>query len=325
MFHWLRRIVSGARGSDEADDPIPIDLGAIPGAVADADGLPRPQWQVIRTAADALSHRFGEHRVWCEVERQWLEALVAALGEGYRIVETRSVLLLCARSEAGAASLARMCEGTLAAVESILGAPAEPCGKLPVFVFDSQHTYYDYVSHFYSDGEYGTSGGMCIREDGGDVHVATVDAPHGLERTLAHEMVHALLDPNLPTWVEEGIAEVISRRVARSEPLTLDPADVRRQQHHWAKHGLDSFWSGESFQRGDRGQGLSYALAEVLVQNLLSDHRRALRGFLDEADSADAGEAASLEHFGVGLGALAAEFLGEGNWTPRRDMTPPSP
>jgi hypothetical protein len=252
------------------------------------------------------------------VQRQWLEALVAALGEHYRIVETRSVLLLCARYPDEAASLARLCENTLATVDSVLGEPAQRLGKLPVFVFDSQETYYTYISHFYGEGEYGTSGGICIREPGdNDVHIATADSTIGLERTLAHEMVHARLDPRLPVWVEEGAAEIISRNVARHMPLMLDAAEVRKHQHHWGKYGLGSFWSGESFQRGDRGPLLSYALAEVLVRNILADYRRRFRAFLDDATRDDGGDAAAREHFGLGLADLVTQFLGAGDWTPR--------
>ena len=318
MLNWLRNLVGAARASDPEDAGVPIDLSAVPDAFAHADGLPRPFWPAVRKAADALHDRYDPHRVWCEVQRQWLEALAAALGEGYTIVETPSVLLLCARIVRDEAeSLARLCENTLSVVREILGAPAGRRGKLPVFVFDSPDTYYSYISHFYGDGAYGTSAGLCVREDGGDVHVITFEVSVGLEPTLAHEMVHALLRTGLPAWVEEGIAEAVSRGVARSGPLMLDPADLRRQQHHWRKYGLQTFWSGESFQRGDRGQGLGYALAEVLVHNLLSDHRRHFRAFLDDAEADDAGEAAAREHFGISLGHLAAQFLGDGDWTPR--------
>ena len=315
MFTWLQRIFTAANDGG-ADDGIPLDLAAVPGAFAMGDGFPRPQWPVIDAAIAPLGARLGEHRVWCEVQRQWLEAIVAALGEGYGIVETPSVLLLHARQGDDAAALARACEGTLATVRDIVGAPAERCGKLPVFVFDSPASYYSYVCHFYHEGEYGTSAGMCVREEGGDVHVATFDVGLGLERTLAHEMVHALIRPGLPPWLEEGVAEVVSRRVARDGALMLDAADVRRQQHHWRKYGLQSFWSGESFQRGDRGQGLSYALAEILVNILLADHRRDFHDFLEDADAADAGEAAAQEHLGVGLADLAGQFLGPGDWQP---------
>ena len=334
MFGWLWRRSKGARGGDEGPGGgIPLDLAKTAGALEVVDGLPRPQWDVIRAACGAVPERYGIHRVWCEAQRQWLEALVEVLGAasetqaGYRIVETGSVLLLCARDADGAASLARMCEGTLATVRKILGesaggadadAPGRRCGKLPVFVLDSQETYYTYIAYFYGDGEHGTSGGMCLREHGDDsVHIATVDLGGvGLERVLVHEMVHAVLDAGVPVWLQEGAAEVISRHVARDAPLLLDAAAVRKQRHHWAKHGLGAFWSGKSFGRADRGQEMSYALAEVLVRNLLSDFRAEFRDFLDEADAGDAGESAALTHLGISLGELVEQFLGEGDWAP---------
>jgi hypothetical protein len=316
MFGWLRRPADKSNDGEASEEGIQLDLAAIPGAFAEWDGLPRPQWAVIRPAADALSDRFASHRVWCEVQRQWLEALVEALGGDYRIVETGSVLLLCCRFPDEAALLARMCENTLATVDAILGAPPERCGKLPVFVFDSTETYLTYISHFYGEGEFGMSGGLCVRQPGGDVHVATFEKLHGLEHTLAHEMVHVRLNPELPQWVEEGCCEVISRRVARSGPLRLDNEEVRKHRRYWGRHGLGAFWTGQAFSRPDRGQELSYALAEVIVNNLLNDHGRQFRAFLDEAKATDCGEAAAQKHFGIRLSDLAGQFLGEGNLAP---------
>jgi hypothetical protein len=114
MFGWLRRRADKTNAGDACEEGIPLDLATIPGALEDWDGLPRPQWDAIRAAADALSGRYEPHRVWCEVQRQWFEVLVEALGGDYRIVETRSVLLLCCRFPDEAALLARLCENTLA-------------------------------------------------------------------------------------------------------------------------------------------------------------------------------------------------------------------
>lgn len=344
MLGWLRGIVGGGRHglvsecANDAGDGVPIDLSAFPeGAFDLTDGLPRPRWDRIQAAADALAPRYETHRVWSEVQRQWIEALADALGPAYRIVETRSILLLCARADdpAAAASIARMCERIHAGVQEILGEPDDVSGKLPVFVFDSPQTYYTYIYYYYGDGEYGTSAGICIND--GDVHIATIDAPAHLERTLAHEMVHARFSTTgarsairstaasgvtypqrrLPLWLEEGAAEIISRQVARIGPLLLDEVEIRRQRRWWGRKGLATFWSGESFQRGDRGQSLSYTLAEVLVQNLIATRRREnFRAFVDEAQAADAGGAAARVHLGIGLQEIAETFLGEGECAP---------
>lgn len=321
MFGWFRRLAGAQTGHHSDDTALPIDLAAVPGAFVMADDFPRPQWEVINGAVASLNDRYGEHRVWCEVQRQWLEAIAEGWSEGYRIIETKSILLLCCRDDDSAASLARLCENTFTAIGSVVGDQTEYTGKLPVFVFDSSDIYYSYIAYFYGDGEYGTSGGICIRE--GDTHVVTTDRDYGLERVLAHEMVHARLNPGLPVWVEEGAAEVISRRISRDPPLVLEPADVRRQQHHWSKRGLDAFWSGDAFQRGDRGQQLSYTLAEVLMQNLVNTRGGELTAFVADAKAADAGDAAARENLGVSLGDLVAEFLGPGDWEPSLDGQDP--
>jgi hypothetical protein len=119
--------------------------------------------------------------------------------------------------------------------------------------------------------------------------------------------------------VEEGCCEVISRRVARSGPLLLDNEAVRKHGRYWGRHRLGAFWTGRAFTQPDRGQELSYALAEVLVNNLLNDHGRQFRSFLIDAKASDCGEAAARKHFGISLGTLAAEFLGGGDWGPPTD------
>ena len=64
MLTWLQKILGGAGDRDGDDAGIPIDLAALPGAFTFGEGLPRPHWPVIRTAADALCERYGKHRVW---------------------------------------------------------------------------------------------------------------------------------------------------------------------------------------------------------------------------------------------------------------------
>jgi len=44
---------------------------------------------------------------------------------------------------------------------------------------------------------------------------------------------------------------------------------------------------------------------------------RQFRAFMQEATTADGGEAACREHLGYGLDDLAARFLGPGKWSPR--------
>src|SRR5207302_1099968 len=85
----------------------------------------------------------------------------------------------------------------------------------------------------------------------------------------------------------------------------------------WRKEGLLDFWWGRGFSRPDEGQRHSYELSRVLFHLLLSDYQGKFRGFIAQARAADAGESAARSALGMGLGDLAAMFLGKGDWTPR--------
>ena len=101
--------------------------------------------------------------------------------------------------------------------------------------------------------------------------------------------------------------------------------DARKHKRYWNRHGLADFWWGEVFFRSGQAQTLGYELAELLVRLLFEDHRPRWFGFdrshyerlllfLQTADREDGGQAAALEHLGIGLEQLAAQFLGPGPW-----------
>src|SRR5262249_41508680 len=147
-----------------------------------------------------------------------------------------------------------------------------------------------------------------------------------LENTLAHELTHASLSHlSLPQWVEEGLAQMFEHDMTGRSLLLVNEEMAREHKRYWKKHNLDLFWRGEGFSRPDKGQRLSYQLAEMLLRLLCEDHRprwfgldkgpqRRFFAFLCEADASDCGEAAAREHLRFGLGELAARFLGTGDW-----------
>lgn len=323
MFGWLKQRLTGAKPTAVEPD-IPLDLSRIPGAFRHSDDLPRPQWKIIAAAIDALPPTVSRSAAWAEAERQWLDELCDALGPPYAWIESGPVLMVAACEAAEAGPFARMAAGALAIIDDVLGEPAVALkGKLVVLALCPAETYYTYISHYYADGEYGGSGGACLSEDG-HLHIAFIHVGDDVERVLMHEMVHVRLHgADLPLWLEEGLAEMLSRRVARAQPLQLAPADVRRQQHWWGKHGLQSFWEGTSFSRNNRGQAFSYHLAEIMVSTMIADHSKRFRAFLSDASSKDAGDAASRKHLGISIADWAERFLGEGDWayTPRSDPT----
>jgi hypothetical protein len=314
MFRWISEKLLG-KVEHEPDVDVPIRLSTIEGAWCQSLPLPYPDWSKIAQVIDSLPPETPRKAAWSEAERQWLDEVCDVLGEPYVWVESGPVLLLTAREADAARALANMAQGALQVVHEVLGPPpSELRGKLSILALTPADTYYTYISSFYADGDYGTSGGVCLSPNG-HVHVAVIDVGIDLERTLVHEIVHVRLHGiDLPLWVEEGAAEVVSRKVARAQPLTLDARELRRLQHWWQKRGLNDFWAGKTFSRSDRGQQLSYTLAEVLVSNMIADGGRRFAKFLADARAGDAGDSAAREHLGLSISELASRFLGEGDW-----------
>ena len=294
---------------------IPPDFGT---TCLAADGFPRPDWESTDRWIDEHVPAASRHEATCAVERLWLEHVAGYLGGGYRIAESDRFLLLYDDAAVDADALLRTAEETLALVEDALESAAnDPArrGKLPVLVFTEDDDFYDYISHFYPDGHYGTFAGVCIRE--GDVHVA-LRCPEGeIRRTLAHELAHACLSHlTLPLWLEEGVVEVITCRVVDDYPRSLDSQARDRHYAHWSFRGLAGFWDGSAFFRPDELQYLSYELADALVRRMNAHDPAAFDRFLLAATRDDGGENAAREELGQSLVVHVEEILGEGPWLP---------
>lgn len=294
--------------------PVPLpDFGDVFELV---DGYPRADWEAIWQWVDENVPEAERQDVAARIERLWLERLAGHLGGAYAVSESERFLLLSEHTPDGRETFLRWAEETLDVVEDSLEMPPDSAaaGKVLVLVFSEDDDYYDYISHYFPDGHYGLTAGVCIRE--GDVHLALRCPETDIRRTFAHELTHACLAHlGLPTWVEEGVCEVVSRRAADEDPVTFDAATRERHFAHWSWHGLDAFWDGTSFSRPDELQSLSYVLAEMLVRRMNGHDPAALGRFLAAADAADGGESAARECFGVSLVAFVARLLGEGPWS----------
>src|ERR1700688_3201756 len=58
------------------------------------DGLPRPQWDLVRTWVETRVAPDDRHAAWTALGRQWLEKLAPTLGQSYRVDESQHFLLL---------------------------------------------------------------------------------------------------------------------------------------------------------------------------------------------------------------------------------------
>ncbi|QDU42431.1 hypothetical protein Mal52_08920 [Symmachiella dynata] len=302
---------------------VQISLSTIPNSLETRTGLPRPNWPAIYDWVDANVTRDADvDEIWTQLARDWIDALIESLPTGYARSESREFMVLSSGDSPTAEHLLECCESSRRIILDSLGSVAreEGYGKYVLFAFAKADTYYDYIADYYPDeGEFGLSGGMFLDDGYGHIAIPAVYAG-GYERTLAHEMTHALLRHlPLPAWLNEGVTQVIEDIAMGGSYFMVDRETVRKHRDYWNVDTIDAFWSGESFYASDEGQELSYHLAQILYRNLVSDYPKQIARFLNSANYSDAGEAALVDVCGVSLCDRVTQFLGQGAWSPRSD------
>jgi hypothetical protein len=138
------------------------------------------------------------------------------------------------------------------------------------------------------------------------------------EAVFVHELTHNFVNHRgLPLWVEEGVTQFVEYSVTHGDFLwDLNRHEAERQRRHWRRHGLQGFWTGESFHR-PRTMDWSYTLARILITNMIGRGNDKYMEFVKAAKWEDAGDAASRAVYGWGVDEWARHFLGDGDWTPR--------
>jgi hypothetical protein len=295
-----------------------FDLSRFPEAFLYVDGFSRPNWPFIRRLLkEAPQEELG--LVWVAVGKQWMDRLAQDLGADYRVDESDQFFLVSALKPQTAREVITMAESTLAGIESALGEAAwkSKYGKHVVLLFEEDDDYYQYVSYFYREGLHPTSGGCLLTRD--YVHIAIPRYPNmDLRRILAHELTHnCLVHLQLPTWLNEGLAQWFDRSFSRY-PRDLLEGDLRERHFaFWNPTTIQKFWAGTSFSEPGESNELSYNLAEIFV-NLLVSHKERFAAFVHQAQRTDAGQTAALDCLCMDLGSLAETFVGEGSWRPVR-------
>ena len=295
-----------------------VRLKDIKGSVHTGGAFSHPNWEVIGRWIEQHVSEPSMNDAWIDIASQWLGMLVAQLPSGYQLHESDEFMLVTREHEENAHRLIRWCEKYHRKIVDALGSVASDIGygKHVVIAFSDLELYYDYIDAFYvGEGEFGGSGGIFLDHGYGHIVLPTVD--WSTERTIVHELTHSLLcHLTIPMWLDEGVTQVMEDIVLESSNFQMDAELAYRHKAYWHRLTLEPFWSGEAFSSTDEGQELAYSLAQVLVRNMMSDYARSFSKFLLAADYADAGEAASIAVFDVGLGHHASQFLGQGKWAP---------
>lgn len=285
-------------------------------------GFTYPDWERISRQVEAHIPQKDRGLIWEDIAKQWLEHLRAHLGASYQILESENFFLLSAApghiandaKESAEASLALILRH-LDGVASDLGA-----GKHVVLMITDPGDYYQYVSHFYPEGEVPMSGGVCIQT--GYIHYAFPTFDHSGYRTvLAHELTHACLSHlPIPAWLNEALAMRMETAVTGDSIFYLDREIFERHLSYWNEDTIQQFWSGEAWNIPGDSFELSYNLAEILWRKIevdLNASKAQVTSFINAATYDDGGEASFQTTFGLGLEELAADFLGDGHWAPK--------
>ena len=278
------------------------------------EGFPVVDWEKAQAWVDSLQAG-RQPEAWSACERAWLLHFRDALGPGFRLDETACAALVSSLAPNVARAALEFIDRSARRVGAVLQGVAEtaPWGRDILILFDSDESYYRYVSHYYpAAGEFATSGGMHIGSSGCSHFVSVKrDDVRELEPMIVHEMTHAsLAHLPLPLWLNEGLAVNTERRLTGVPREALGAPEKRheRMRRFWSGLRIQEFWSGASFQRPGEPNELSYELARIVVESL-AGHWEAFARFVRAARAEDAGAAAAREHLGLDLGEVVTALL----------------
>ncbi len=281
-----------------------------------------PDWDAIAGIIEANVPESDWNSAWEAAARSWLDQLRKALDGDYQVHETTNFMIL---SEAPTSVIQDACRTYEDALSRILTnlegiASDEHYGKHVVLMFTSMDDYYDYIIHFYPDGEHPMSGGVCL-SGGSYIHYAFPTTDHLSYRTvLVHELTHGCLGHlPIPTWINEALAMRMEQVICGSDIFKLDQELYERHAAHWNAETIQQFWSGQSWTIPGDSFELSYNLAQVLFRKIevdLKASRARIFEFIANARLDDSGEGAFEAAFKLSLGDLVGSFLGEDSWAP---------
>jgi hypothetical protein len=292
------------------------------------EGFCRPDWEAISAFIESNVPESEWKPAWESASQQWVKQLSRELGGAYRVCETQNFLIVTAAPERIARDASNFYEAALKRILASLGGIAsdEGFGKHVVLMFSTLDEYYRYITYFYPEGEHPMSGGICLSGEG-YVHFALPTTDYSSYRSvLVHELTHGCLGHlPIPTWLNESLAMRMEEVVCGSDIFALDREIYDRHVSYWNADSIQSFWMGESWQIPGESFDLSYNLAQVLWRKIevdLGASQERIGRFIGTANARDGGEAACQSIFGMSLGDLITEFLGEGEWKPHPNKWP---
>lgn len=287
------------------------------------EGLPDLAWDEVYSWLELTDDETVKAEAWGKVEYAWLSQMCKSLGGDYRLIDSDQSIVLSSLTSSTAKAMLNYMDRTHQRILQILdGVAQSPAwGKDILIVFDDGDPYYRHASRFYPDaGEFAFSSGMYI-SSGCSHYITMKDDLSSIEPIIAHEATHGCLGHlPLPLWLNEGLAVNMEARLTGKLYSEWTPEQTRHKHlNFWGTEEVQQFWSGESFQRTDDGNRLSYDLARISVGQFSTDWER-FKLFVLSAQNSDAGAEAARLHLGVNLGAAVCSLMDEQalpGWAPK--------
>lgn len=291
-----------------------------------ASPFPVPNWTAVYEHHDGLNLPETEKRAfWINIGREWMHLLRSALGISFKIYESPNFWLVSDQPERTARHLIAWAEAAHRKVLQLVDVGAEQhlYGKCPILAVPDWETYDRYCSTYISEEHMAPSSGVFLNEGYGHFIFPFYDISQA-EPILVHELAHSLVSHlPLPLWVNEGVAQLCENILSGSDHF--DYAVIKaHSQTFWTRETVQEFWNGSGFGRMDEGQIANYHLAREVVRELAADRNRFLP-FVREAKFTDSGSDAVMKYFGMTLGELVSDYLGDGDWSPRPVEQNPKP
>ena len=284
-----------------------------------SDRFPRPKWDEIAKLIGTYPE-CDRHDLWRCVCESWLAELGNVLGKAYQLHESDHFVFLTRQKQKDSKVLLKTLERARTWIlEKLEGIALDDSHwKNVILIFHSADDYYNYIAFDYPEaGEFSTSAGVFLEK--GYKHFAFIQVDiNSAEVVAVHEYVHACLSHlPLPAWLNEGMAVAIETEIIGLYKPQFDGEAMERHRSLWNEATIQDFWSGASFHKQEENR-LSYDLGYLCVEVLAQDYTT-FREFVLEADARDGGEAAARKYYGHSLAFLIAQFLGEGDWSPKPD------
>lgn len=282
---------------------------------------PIPDWKEV----EKQEPEQNKHEFWLAAGDEWIDLLSDHLGDTYQVTESPHFWLISSQPAKSSIEQIKWLEAAMQKILRMLGTlgNSSPLGKCPVLLFANDEDYYDYISNYYEEGDWATSGGIYISNVYGHFAIPQ-SSHHSLHAVLAHELTHALMEnPNIPAWLNEGLTQLCEEAVIGY--LQIDYEEIREHiDDYWNEKTIQGFWDGSGFKEQGEGQTLCYHLSQLLVYRLIQDRER-FDEFAANATFEDAGEKCLHNTYGIGLSELVETALGEGVWRYRKEVGRPKP